>query len=156
MLNVINPYTFDSAILPYRVDVMAWSSADAVSGMTYLRNANNTTLGGGSAFQQNAADADSGDYMEWNVLTAAGTWRIDLFYVQGADKAVLDVLIDGTSIGTADAYAAGTSRNVVASFTGVALAAGNHVLRVAANGKNAASSDYIIQPQTLALTRTGA
>ena len=156
MLNVVNPYTFDSAILPYRVDVLAWSSVDGSSGVTYTRSQSSTILGGGVAGQSNAANADDGDYMEWDVLVDAGTYRIDLFIITATDRAIHDVLIDGSSIGTTDGYSAGTVRNVVASFTGVALAAGHHTVRVAANGKNASSTDYFISPQSLTLTRTGA
>lgn len=158
MLNVVNPYTFggDTSILPYRVDVLAWSSADGVSGMTYTRNQSSSNLGGGSALQASAADADDGDYMEWDVLTAAGTYRLDLVYMTAANYAVVDVLIDGSSIGTFDAYSASLTRNVVGSVTGISMTAGHHTVRVAANGKNASSTDYFITPQSVTLTRTGA
>ena len=156
MLNVVNPYTFDSAILPYRVDVMAWSSADAVSGMTYTRGQNSSNLSGGFAQQLDATDASDGDYMEWDVLVAAGTYRLDLVYMTAANYAVVDVLIDGSSIGTFDAYSASLTRNVVGSVTGISMTAGHHTVRVAANGKNASSTDYFITPQSATLTRTGA
>lgn len=156
MLNIVNPYTFDSAVLPYRVDVMAWSSADATSGVTFTRTQSVANLSGGAASHSNAADADNGDYMEWEFLVDAGTYRLDALIQQGVDRGIFDFAVDGSSLGTVDGYAAATTRNVLASFTGATLAAGHHTVRVTANGKNASSTDYVIALHTITLTRTGA
>ena len=156
MLNVINPYTFDSAILPHRVDVTAWSSVDGSGGVTYARAQNSNYLSGGAATHVTAGDADDGDWVEWDVLVDSGTYTVTMVYGSAPNRGIHDVKVDGTSLGTVDGYTAGTIRNNVASFTGVALAAGHHTIRVAINGKNASSSDYLLDVQVITLTRTGA
>lgn len=156
MLNVINPYGFDSSILPYRVDIIGWSAADSVSGMTFTRVQNNAELGGGVASQASAADSDNNDYMQWNFLVESGTYRLDLIHTKWASYAIFDILIDGVSVGTVDGYNASILHNVVTSITGIVLTAGHHTVRIAANGKNASSTNYTITTQSVTLTRTGA
>ncbi len=149
------PYTFDSAILPYRVDVLAWSSVDGSGGMTYTRTQHSGFLSGGIAGQANLADGDDGDYMEWNVLVAAGTYTLTFFYYSDSQRCKSTWSIDGVDVGTVDLYGAPTF-NVVGSISGIAIGAGNHTLRARANGKNASSTDYLLGVTSITLTRTGA
>ena len=156
MLNVINPYGFDSAILPYRLDLMMWSGPDLVSGFTTTRFQSTAELGGGWVGQQSAAAADNGDYYEINFLVEAGTWTMTIIYQKNPNSPIHDFLIDGVSVGTVDTYAAGTSHNNVTSISGITLSAGHHTFKILANGKNASSGDYNLAIQNVNLTRTGA
>lgn len=158
---LIDPYRFaaaasDTFIMPYRQDVMAWSSVDGSGGMTYTRYQTSANLGGGSAAQASTADSDDGDYYEWFVNLEAGTYTVTVIYTKFTNGAICDVLIDGTSIGTFDRYNLTANVNNVVTFAGVAVTAGNHTLRIAANGKAGSSSDYVIDVQAVTLHRTGA
>lgn len=152
MLNVVNPYTFDSAILPYRVDVLPWSSVDGSSGMTYTRYQSSFYLSGGLGGSD--ASPSNGSTMQWNVLLAAGTWRLDVVWTGAPSYGIVDFDLDGTTVGSVDLYTGST--NAVASITGIAVAAGLHVLRSTVNGKNVSSSGYRSAFSSLTLTRTGA
>ena len=138
------------ADLPHRIEIVPWGFWKSVTGLNGRSQAS-SNLGGGSLFL--TANPNS---VTWEVLLDAGTWALDVIYGASSDRAIFDFLIDGSSIGTVDAYAATLTRNVAAAITGITLAAGHHVLRIAANGKNAASADYFLTPFTLTLTRTGA
>lgn len=157
MLNLINPYGFDSVILPYRVDVMAWSQASSPNA-TYNRAQSSSYFGGGVAGLLTGSDADNGDYFDigGDLVLDAGRYSVTVIYTKASQYGILDVKIDGVSIGTIDLYSAATTNNNVSTFTGVSLAAGPHSLRLAANGKNASSGDYMLAIASITLTRTGA
>ena len=156
MINLINPYVFDSVILPYRFDLMVWAGPDTVSGFNATRYQSSSALGGGRFGQQSAAAADSGDYYEINFTVEAGTWTFTILYQKNPNSPIHDIIVDGSSIGTIDSYAAGTTHNNLATISGVSLISGNHTLKVLANGKNASSGDYNLAIQSITLTRTGA
>ena len=147
----------DTFIMGYRQDVLGWSSADAVSGMTFTRTQASGNLGGGSAGQNGAADAEDGDYWDVFVNLASGTYTFTLIHLKGTALGVCELLLDGTSLGTIDCYNASNTDDNVSAITGVAVAAdGNYTLRIKVNGKHASSSDYLLGVQAVTMTRTGA
>lgn len=153
---LINPYIFDSSILPYRFDLLAWAAPSSVSGFTATRYQSSAEFAGGYLAQQSAAAADSGDYYEIEFTVAAGTWELTIFHQKNPNAPIVEFLIDGISLGTVDMYSAGTSHNNVATFSSIALSEGSHTIKVLANGKNASSGDYNFTVQSMHLTRTGA
>lgn len=156
---VIDPYRFaaaDTFIMAYRQDVMGWSSVDGSSGITYTRTQSSGYLGGGTGGDSGAADADDGDYQEWVVNLAAGTYTLTSVYVRGTDRGIVRWSLDGTSLGTIDNYGS-AQNNTVTEITGITVAAdGNYTLRAAVDGKNASSTDYRSTQQSVTMTRTGA
>lgn len=146
----------DNMLYQPRQDIISWGGIVASSGLTYSRVQSSGMLSGGMASQASTADADDGDWMEWSVNLAEGVYKLSIIYSKWASYAILDILIDGVSVGTFDLYAAATAHNNVGSITGIVLSEGNHTLRIAANGKNPSSTDYYITPQSITLTRTGA
>lgn len=160
MTLVVDPYTIAPAatntfIMPYRADVMAWSSVDGSGGMTWTRSQSSGNLSGGIAGQANLADADDGDYMEWFVTVEAGTYTLTFLYYRDGARCSSTWSIDGVDIGTVDLYGTGAF-NVVGSIASITIGAGNHTVRARANGKNASSTDYALGVQSITLTRTGA
>lgn len=158
---IIDPYRFaaasDTFIMGYRQDVLGWSSVDGSSGMTYTRFQSSSRLGGGVGAHASTADADDGDYMEWFVNLAAGTYTLTHIYNQSTDRGIVRWSLDGTSVGTVDCYGAVATFNTVGSITGITVAAdGNYTLKGAIDGKNASSSDFFLDVQSVTLTRTGA
>lgn len=157
---VIDPYRFaaagDTFIMPYRQDVMAWSSVDGFGGMTYTRMQASTLLGGGVVLQASAADADDGDYYEWYANLAAGTYTLTFLFWRDTDRAITTWSLDGVDIGTVDQYGS-NAPNTAGTISSITVAAdGNYTLRCRANGKHASSTDYYLTIQSVTLHRTGA
>lgn len=147
----------DTIIMPYYEHHPTWSSIDASSGVTYTRYQSNLRLGGGLGGHSSLADADDGDYISFYVCLAAGTYTLTVLYDKDNLRGIMEASLDGSVIGTYDAYTAGTTFNAVASFTSVAVATdGVYTFKLALNGKNASSTDYAWAADWFSFTRTGA
>lgn len=98
----------------------------------------------------------SGSSIEWDVLLDAGTYTFDVFGYKNTDAGIIDVLVDGVSVGTVDQYAASgaTAKQTVASV--VIAAAGVKRIKLSVTTKNASSSAYLARISALGFTRTGA
>lgn len=158
---VIDPYRFatssDTFIMPYRQDHLGWSSNDGTSGVTYTRTQGSGNIGGGYAGQNGAADADDGDYWDAFFNLAAGTYTFTVLYRANTTHGILELLLDGVSLGTIDTYNGSATNNNVSSISSVSVAAdGNYTLRMKVNGKNASATDYLLAVQSVTATRTGA
>ena len=143
-------------LMPYHQDWPAWSAADALSGISLQRVADNTALGGGLNAPASAGEADNGDSISYQFDVDAGTYALTVIYAKFSDYAIINFKIDGTSIGTVDAYNSTVIANNVTTFSGIVLGAGNHTLMAQANGKNASSADYRIVMNWLSIDRTSA
>lgn len=147
----------DTFLAPYLVSGPAWSSYDTQSGFNYSRSQSSGYLGGGVCWQGGAANADDGDYVGWYIALEAGTYTLMILYNKDYERAIVDVSLGGSVLGTFDGYSGSTVRNVVVSFADVPVPAdGVYELRLTANGKNVSSSDYSVVPQWWAAIRTGA
>lgn len=147
----------DVFMAAYDLDVVPWSSWDTDGSATPTRVQNSTALGQGYQ-SQSAATADDGDYIEWYVNLAAGTYTFTTIYILSTNTAIVAFTLDGVSMGaTLDTYAASPTFNNVAQRTGITVStSGVHTLRMTATGKNASSADYSMQMQTFNFVRTGA
>ena len=142
-------------LYPSRFHITPWMSWSGSGGTTPTRTASTSHVGLG--FIQNGAAADA-DHYEWNVEMASGTWSVKLLFEKDTDCGVFDVSVDGVAVSSGnDAYNGSATYNNVLTVTGVAVASsGNHAVRVAANTKNASSSDFVIPVSTVSGVRTGA
>jgi hypothetical protein len=99
---------------------------------------------------------DQNNYLEYPILMAAGTWRLDHITDRNLDRAIHTVSLDGSNVGTYDCYAAGVlTYDIYYSITGISVAtAGVKLLRFTAATKNASSSSYTMVLSYICLTRT--
>ena len=155
-MQVINTYlTADTFLAGYYVNHPAWSSYDAESGFNYTRFQHSSYIGGGVVYQ--GALNDDGDSVSFYVNLAAGTYQLDILHVTFNNFAIVEMFLGGVSLGTSDWYSAGTVANVLATVSGVSVAEnGNYEFKLQANGKNASSTDYTVEPQWFSFTRTAA
>lgn len=154
---LINPYRFDTIIMPYRHEGPAWATYDAESGFNYTRAQSSTFLGGGVARQGTDATADNGDSVSWFVNLAAGTYTLTVIDQRNINRAIHEYFLDSTSLGTSDRYNATNDSNAVVEITGIVVAAdGNYTFKMAANSKHASSTEYYVQASWWCWTRTGA
>lgn len=145
-----------AAAAPHRIEIVGWGQPKSVSGFTFTRGQLSTRFGGGIGQQASVADADDGDSMTWEVLLDSGTWAIDLIYARSNNLGKVDVILGGVTTGNIDQYGAYTE-NVVSTITGITVAtAGHYDLTLQVNGKNASSSDYVMNANLITLRRTGA
>lgn len=96
-------------------------------------------------------------YLEWTLFLRAGVWALTVAYLQSTLYGISQVWIDGTSLGTFDAYTAGANNMGLfyAAPPGVVLGEGTHTVRLGKTGtKNASSTDYYSGPVNITLRRT--
>ncbi len=141
----------DTFLAPYDLDVVPWASWANSGGFTPERVQASILLGMGVT-----ATANDGDWQEWSVCLAAGTYTITVIGITQSNCASTDYTLDGAAVGTKDWYSEGFAFNVVAQFTGIAATAGVHTFRGTVNGKNPGSTDYAMPTQWFTFTRTGA
>jgi len=151
--------------LDAKVDALVYASPiswDCFAGQTY------TSVGAGTwgiaasyvvagytvgPLSNEATHAD-GDNVTFTFYLPAGTYRLDMSYINGTDKGKFDTTIDGgATLGLTDGYGSGGVPKGV-HFTGISIAAGAHNIKFQLNGKHASSSDHILVIYGFALTRT--
>lgn len=98
---------------------------------------------------------DNLSQVDYKVYLAPGTYTFSLITVKNVDRGIIDVLIDGASVGTMDGYSATLTYNAKLSVTGIAISTGGlKTLSIKVNGKNASSTNYLVDLFCLALWRT--
>ena len=96
-----------------------------------------------NAYRRSFPAGDETSYLEWSEPLAAGSWDLSVTYITSPDAGVLTFSIDGTDVGSIDAYEATTSFNVTGEIPNVTVAtSGLHTIRVRTESKNAASTGY--------------
>ncbi len=115
----------------------------------------NTQLGMGEL--QNTAAALNDEFV-WDVWLDVGTWKCVVIYRRNTANPIVTVSFDGDSpgdlFGTIDMYGASTV-NVVAELAGFGITSARvGPLKIKATSKNASSSSYQMQLQSIALIRT--
>lgn len=146
----------DTFLAPYDLDVVPWASWANAGGFTPVRVQASILLGMGATGQSHVDTANDGDWQEWSVCLAAGTYTITVIAFTLNTQGSIDYTLDGAAVGTKDWYSADFAFNVVAQFTGIAATAGVHTFRGTVNGKNPGSTDYTMPTQWFTFTRTGA
>lgn len=91
----------------------------------------------------NTAGAQN-DELAYNLPMSAGTWTITLITRKSSNTGICTVLIDGTSVGTADTFAASVGLGIF-NITGVTVAtSGVHKVTLRAATKNASSTGFFL------------
>lgn len=98
--------------------------------------------------------ANQNDSASFDFACGAGTYTLELMHLLGNNRAIYTVKIDGTTIGTIDAYSAGLVY-ARSKLTGIAITAGQHVLTLLLATKNASSAGYDALLERAVLTQTG-
>ena len=134
---------------PYQV-MIPFSNPSASSG-TVTVSADNTIFGAYRVFT-----SAQNNYLEYPVLLAAGTWKVNFYSTRGTDRSIITISIDGSDVGTVDAYGS-TQINTPYTLGSITIAtSGIKLLRFTAATKNASSSGYIMMLYVVSMTRTGA
>jgi hypothetical protein len=108
-----------------------------------------------SAYFNNFAAAANGDNCTFYVSLGAGTYAIKALVLTGNNRGVLDIDIGGTEVASFDTYAAVAMYNVEKSQTGINIAtSGIKELRLRVDGRNVASSGYLMSLIALTIYRT--
>lgn len=98
----------------------------------------------GQEYYLDVYKAGGGQWIEFPISLEAGTYSLILFYYKSQNASKIDIAVDGTTVVSGfDAYAVGFTPHQQNKWTGLSvLTTGLHTIRLTANGKNAASSDY--------------
>ena len=115
---------------------------------------NSAALHGG--YRSGPGSGVQGQTASWSVALSAGTYSLDLIYVQWPDAGVMTWTLDGQTIGTIDAYSAGGQLNVQGSVPNITVGvAGTKTLTMTVSSQNGASSGFQAYLQAMQLRRTG-
>lgn len=127
----------------YTAASSGWITAVTASTLMFIPGISNLNAGANS-------------YVECAVLLAQGTWTLRTRYESAPDRGVLNFKLNGSSVGTQDAYnSPSTLGNQLSTITGIAVSAsGKHTLRIESTTKNASSSSYAMLLQHIRLVRT--
>jgi hypothetical protein len=87
-----------------------------------------------------------------NLISGTYTFRID--YAASVDRGIVTVVLNGSSVGTVDTYAASNSRNI-GTITGITISnSANYKVELQMNTKNASSTNYYLIWTNAAFIRT--
>lgn len=102
-----------------------------------------------------STSTNNGDQLNYKAFLQAGTYIFDLVCTTSTDQGILEILIDGVSVGTIDTYAGVTVWIEKKSITGISVSqAGLKTISLKLNGKNALSSSYGMRISSFALRRS--
>ena len=122
-------------------DNVNWSSVQASDATVYLP----FRFGTGAQNQE----------VSWPVVLSAGVWTVQLTIRKASSYGIINVQLDGVTVGTIDAYNGSTLDNQTATITGIAVTSGGKkVLRLINATKNGSSSGYNSSLEWVRLIRT--
>lgn len=102
----------------------------------------NTSFAGLCSVQ---SDGNNGSEVAWKVSLDAGTYDLVVIGQTSSNRAIQNFKLNGSSVGTWDAYDAGGANNFVNTETGITVAtSGVYTFSILADGKNGSSSAYYI------------
>jgi len=95
----------------------------------------------------------NGDRVNYNVFLDAGTYTINVLGRLGSDAGIMEVLMDGISLGMYDWFYVFSDQTWI-SFLGINTTKGLKTLSLKVNGKNPLSSDHFLGICSISLWRT--
>ena len=103
-------------------------------------------------YNNSSTDADN---CTFNVFLGKGTYTLQMLCKLDSSYGILDVDIDGVEVATHDLYAAAPARNAIRETLGITITKpGIKSIRLRADGKNVASSNYIVTLSCILFQRT--
>lgn len=141
-------YTPDSN-LPWVVTLFAAAGAPItnVNWSTF----NYASASSGSLDSSGAQNAEA----SWDVVLGAGTWTLETVVITSISRGIITASLDGTNIGTMDCYSGSSVVHVHKIITDISIAtSGKKRLRFLMATKNASSSGYLGQVETIQFRRT--
>lgn len=141
-----------SITYPYSASIFAHLGWAIDSG-----DATITIQNDGNEYYLNVYKASSGQWIQFNVACASGTYNLDLFYYKAPNAPIVDISIDGTVVvNDFDMYGGSYLPHQKNTTTGITIPTdGNHTVRVTSVGKNGSSSGYGFGLFHILLNRTG-
>jgi hypothetical protein len=95
------------------------------------------------------------DQVNYKKYFTAGTWSFTIIHMISFSNAIMDIIFDGSVIASIDAYSAITVNNFVTTISGIVINTdGYKILSVKANGKNPASTNYLVRFNFIQAERT--
>jgi hypothetical protein len=104
-----------------------------------------------SSYWANSTHADL-DQISYKAYMDIGTYTASFMVWSSTSTAILDLLIDSTSVGTVDTYGAGL--HAIKTIASIAVTRGIKTIGIKANGRNGSSSDNYIILFGISLFRT--
>lgn len=137
------------------VQILPWLGVNASSGAWPDLADGINASGVLNGYATNLSAAANTDYVEWKPYLSAGTWTLEWYTRKQTFMGIQTVTLDGSSIGTFDAYNSANVYNSLGSISGVTVAAsGAHLLRFAVPTKNASATNYGMFLSLISLRRT--
>lgn len=139
---------------PWVIPIDPILPAFGASGWPVPVEANNANGDFYAAVQYRQSDGNQNSYVEWKIYVPAGTWNIEWWAIRNTNNGIFTWSIDGSSVGTSDAYNSALRESAL-SLTSISVAAsGVKLLRATMATKNASASNYYGQIYRLQLRRT--
>jgi hypothetical protein len=142
----VNQYLLDNlrfleARMPTRATM--WHDECLVTAGNAISTAVDTAHVYNAQFFQSAAA--NGDTFTNGFFLKAGTYTFSALGITSTDRGLIDWYIDNVKVvSLQDWYAAATTRNVIKTASVTVTGDGYHVLKGVVNGKNAASTSFIM------------
>jgi hypothetical protein len=140
----------NNADFPWLIDVDAFMTAKSHTNWNTV-TLDSTQINQGRRSSTGAQNAE----VAWDVMLAAGTWKVEIFMRTDTDKGIYSVRLDDVEVGTIDGYSASATNNVRGSVSGIAVTrSGKYELELRMATKNGSSSSYVGWINSVQLTRT--
>ena len=146
-----DPTTSFTCTGPSRIDIIPFGYWGMSAGSTPSRTQTANALNGGYI----AATSSASNEIGWYVPLTAGTWALDVIGPTSPDAGIFTASIDGSTVGTIDAYSAGITWNIANTITGITVASSKMALvKLAVSTKNASATGYRYYLSAIALRKT--
>jgi hypothetical protein len=145
-------YVDDNRASPIYINMLT-TAPSAVGQGEWIRSINSIWIYGAAFFNNSLADGDN-----FSVIFSCtgGVYNIDINAPKNANNGKIDVFIDSDKIADGvDLYAGSAELLNMLTIADVEISSGSHVLKIAVNGKNASSGNYVFITSGISLTRTG-
>ena len=141
-----------SSETPWNIVIPSWQRRDSRTGSDWTAVPSSVAVGGSLLVTDDATLPSSAT---WKVLLGAGTWTFRLTYEHHPNNGIINIKLDGTSIGTVDTYATAQLLNQILTITGVVVATtGVKALMLDVATKNAAGTYYQARVTSMQMQRT--
>ena len=96
-----------------------------------------------------------GDRINWKATLQAGTYSTMMISISGSGSGIINVVADGTTLGSFDTYSASDVYNARYTNTNVSIAtSGPKTISTVVNGKNGSSSGFRTLVSWIAIWKT--